>query len=125
MYELMYYGGFAAAIGLLILSLLFFIIFRVPSIHRYFRRNSRKGLVEAEVITGKLKQKKPAGPKKVTREEYEARTEVLTMANAGTEQINPDRTDFLATGEMNTTSTTINQEEPGAITENLEKTDLL
>lgn len=101
MNQILYYGGFALAITLFIMSLVFFIVFRVPSIHRYFRRNSRKGLVAAEAITGKLK-KKAEGPKRLTRAEYESRTEVITLSHENTDRIDPDRTDYLATDQMNT-----------------------
>lgn len=122
MNQIMYYGGFALAVTLFIMALLFFIIFRVPSIHRYFRRNSRKGLVAAEVITGKLK-KKPEGPKKLTRAEYESRTEVITLSQENTDRIDPNRTDFLATGAMKT-DVAEKEDGSGPRTEILDKTDL-
>lgn len=123
MNQILYIGGFTLAIALFVLAVLFFIIFRVPSIHRYFRRNSRKGLVEAEVVTGKLK-KKPAGPKRVTRAEYESRTEVITLSEEPTDRIDPERTDYLATGAMKT-GTVDQMEQTGPGTEILDKTDIL
>ena len=120
---ILFYGGFAAAIVLFITALLFFIIFKVPSIHRYFRKNSRKGLVAAEVITGKLRERKKTGPKRVTRAEYEGRTEVITLSMEDTDRINPDRTDYLATGQLD--SGAIGPDENGGGTEILDKTDIL
>lgn len=76
---IMYYGGFAAAILLLIMAVLSFIVFKVPSIHRYFSRNSRKGLVQAEAGPARQKHKKAAGPKRVTRAEYDNLTEVIRV----------------------------------------------
>lgn len=123
MNQILYYGGFALAITLFILAVLFFIIFKVPSIHGYFRRNSRKGLVAAEVITGKIN-KKPAGPKRVTRAEYESRTEIITLSHEATDHIDPERTDYLETGRMNT-ETVDKDGQAGPRTEILEKTDIL
>ena len=126
MNQLMYYGGFALAIALFILSAVFFILFKVPSIHKYFRNNSRKGLVEAEIITGDLK-KKPSGPIHMTREEYENLTEVISLPEEESGHIDSNETDYLKTGEED-----IKPEEPIESsgenytgTEILSKTDLL
>lgn len=102
MFALMYYGGFALAIALFVLAVLFFIIFRVPSIHRYFRRNSRKGLVQAEAVN--VVKAQTEGPKRVTRAEYENRTEIITLSHEKTDSIDPEKTDYMTTGQIKTTS---------------------
>lgn len=101
MNSMMYYGGFFLSIVFLILAVLFFFVFKVPSIHRYFKYNSREGLVEAEKVTGE-KHKKNQGPKKVTQEEYDNLTQVITLSKSETDRIDPERTDFLDTEQINT-----------------------
>lgn len=80
MNEIMYYGGFFFAGLCFVLSVLFFFVFRVPSIHKYFKRNSRKGLVQAELVTGKIKAKQSA-PKHISRQEFENLTQVISLAD--------------------------------------------
>lgn len=77
----MYYGGFTLAVVFLLAAILFFIVFKVPSIHKYFKRNSRKGLVAGVVDNGK-KQKTPTQPKRITREEYNNRTEIISLTGS-------------------------------------------
>jgi hypothetical protein len=124
MNELLYYGGFAIAIALFVMAALCFIIFKVPSIHRYFRKNARKGLVAAEVITGKLSKKEKSGPKRLTRAEYESRTEVITLSQEDTDRIDPNRTDCLAAGRMNTQAADLNKQ-PISDAERLGDTEIL
>lgn len=78
MNEIMYYGGFTLAIIFLAAAAIFFVVFKIPSVHRYFSKNKKKGLVKAEVIEATKDIKR--GPKQVTRSEYENRTEVITIS---------------------------------------------
>lgn len=73
MNRLMFYGGFALAITLFIMAVLFFIIFKIPSVHRYFRKNSKKGLVAAAVVESTEKTEII----RVTQETLEAQTGVM------------------------------------------------
>lgn len=113
MNQLMYYGGFALSIALLILTVIFFFAFKVPSIHTYFRRNSRKGLAAAEVINKQAK-KKPRGPQRITRTEYLNRTEVINIKD--NEQVKEEKTE-------NTSSNT--KQDDDNKTAVLDETDLL
>lgn len=77
MSRIVFYGGTTLAVALFISAILFFFLFKVPSIHKYFRRNSRKGLVTPETASASTQVEAPKGPKRVTRAEYENRTEII------------------------------------------------
>jgi hypothetical protein len=99
----MYYGGFAIAIALFILVVLFFIIFKVPSIHRYFKENNRKGLIDAEAISEELKAKSK-GPKRITIEEFNNLTEIITIDSEDTSNNEKIRMDNLNNEQKNNKS---------------------
>lgn len=104
MNRLMFFGGFGLAITLFIMAVLFFIIFKVPSIHRYFKKNKKTGLVEAAAVEGQKPEK--YRPKRVTRQEYENMTEVISLSDAGADRIEPDRTSYLTEDGMPTETVT-------------------
>lgn len=116
MNEILYLGGFFLAIVFAVLAILFFFLFKIPSVHRYFKRNSRKGLVAAQEISAE-KNKEQTGPKQLTRQEYNDLTEVITLSQEKTDHIDPERTDYLATKQMHT--------QPEVQAEQNDKTELL
>ena len=120
MNRLMLYGGFSLAVFLFILAVLFFIIFKIPSVHRYFKKNKKKGLVEAAVVE---QGKKPvSGPKRVTRAEYEDRTRIISIEEGQDGRADPDATGYLMDNEPDGTAV---QDKEGGETEILGQTELL
>lgn len=86
MNTIMYMGGLSLAVICFILAVLSFFIFKIPSVHSYFGKNKKRGLVKA-VAVNKTKEK-PTGPQRITQEEYENLTEVLHQSAHTTQVIN-------------------------------------
>ena len=120
MNRLMLYGGVSLAVFLFILAVLFFIIFKIPSAHRYFKKNRKKGLVEAAVVEQGRKQ--ASGPKRVTRAEYEDRTRIISIGEGQNGWADMDATGYLM---YNGPDDADMQDKEGGETEILGQTELL
>lgn len=119
MNKLMYIGGFGLAITLFFCAVLLFLIFKIPSAHRYFKNNKKTGLVKTAVVEDT--EKEPKGPKRITREEYESLTEIISISKNEEDAISPRHTEGLEekkTGDFETDNSSENA------TEILDKTRL-